>query len=55
MKILHAPENIAGQPTVISRTQRAFGIKSDLLIFNKSPFDYKYDCVIGAVGQNKSI
>ena len=43
MKILHAPENIAGQPIIISRALREHGLKSDLLVFNKSPFDYEYD------------
>ncbi|NKQ38611.1 MAG: glycosyltransferase [Methanosarcinales archaeon] len=43
MKILHAPEIIAGQSTLISRAQRDLGLKSDVLVFNEHPFNYKYD------------
>lgn len=43
MKILHAPENIAGQVSIISRAQRALGVKSDVLVFNQNIFNYECD------------
>lgn len=43
MRVIHAPENIAGQPATISRAQRKIGIKSDVLVFDKSRFDYECD------------
>lgn len=43
MRILHAPANIAGQATEISRAQRKLGYKSDVLIFNQNKFGYKCD------------
>jgi len=42
LKILHGPENVAGQATAISRSQRKLGYKSDVLIFQQS--HYKYEC-----------
>lgn len=44
MKILHAPSNVAGQLTVISRAQRRLGYVSDVMIFNQN--DFKYACDI---------
>lgn len=43
MKVLHAPFNIAGQATLISRAQRSLGIESDVLIFDDNAFHYEYD------------
>ena len=43
MKILHAPDNICGQASVISRAQRALGVKSDVLVFNQNVRNYECD------------
>lgn len=43
MKILHAPVNIAGQATEISRAQRKIGHKSDVMVFNQNKFSYECD------------
>lgn len=43
MKILHAPENIAGQASIISRGERLSGITSDVLVFNQTIFEYECD------------
>ncbi|MCL0075567.1 glycosyltransferase [Dehalococcoidia bacterium] len=42
MRILHVHE-VAGQASLISRAQRDLGVKSDVLVFNEHPFNYKYD------------
>lgn len=42
-KILHAPIDVAGQAGVVSRAQRQLGFESDLLVFDPSRFDYKFD------------
>lgn len=43
MKVLHAPENIAGQASIIAEAQRALGVESDVLVFNQNVFNYKCD------------
>lgn len=43
MRILHAPYNIAGQATMISRAQRELGYKSDILTFVRHNFLYDDD------------
>jgi len=43
MRVLHAPANIAGQATTISRAQRELGIKSDVLVFNQNVFAFDVD------------
>jgi len=43
MRVLHAPEEIAGQLILIARAQRALGVKSDVLVFRKHPFGYECD------------
>ena len=44
MKVLHAPENPAGQASIIAKAQRALGVESDVLVFNQNVFNY--DCNI---------
>jgi len=43
MRVLHAPANMAGQATIISKKLRELGIKSDVLVFNRHPFEYEHD------------
>jgi glycosyltransferase involved in cell wall biosynthesis len=43
MKVLHAPANVAGQASIISRAERSQGIKSDVLIFNQDYLEYECD------------
>lgn len=43
MRILHAPGNIAGQASIISRAQRKLGVKSDVLVFSQNAFNYECD------------
>lgn len=41
MRVLHAPENIAGQATIISESLQNLGVESEVLFFDKHPFSYK--------------
>jgi len=43
MKILHAPVNIAGQLTEISRAQRLLGYQSNVLVFDQEYLNYEAD------------
>ena len=43
MRVIHAPENIAGQSVTISRAQRKLGLTSDVLVFMDSQFNYEHD------------
>jgi uncharacterized repeat protein (TIGR04076 family) len=35
MEVLHAPENIGGQASIITKAQRGLGVESDVLIFDQ--------------------
>lgn len=54
MKILHAPYNVAGQPSVISRAQRKLGHESDVLVFHTTKYKYPHDYNIG-FGERKVV
>lgn len=43
MKVLHAPENIGGQASIIAKAQRELGIESDVLVFNQNYINYECD------------
>jgi len=43
MRVLHAPENIAGQATIIADAQRRLGITSKVLVFQPSVYNFDYD------------
>lgn len=43
MRVIHAPENIAGQSLTISRAQRKLGLISDVLVLMGSQYNYDYD------------
>jgi hypothetical protein len=43
MKVLHAPKNVAGQASTISRAQRELGVQSDVLVFDRNRFNYEFD------------
>ncbi|MFA5029975.1 MAG: hypothetical protein WC495_00080 [Patescibacteria group bacterium] len=43
MRILHAPFNIAGQASIISRAQRKLGHQSDVMILNENNYKYEFD------------
>jgi len=43
MRVLHLPVNIAGVSTVISRSIRKLGHKSDVCVWNSTAFDFKAD------------
>ncbi|OGM11202.1 hypothetical protein A2Z22_01815 [Candidatus Woesebacteria bacterium RBG_16_34_12] len=43
MKVLHAPENIAGQASMIAKAQRELGIEADVLVFNQKKYNYYCD------------
>jgi glycosyltransferase involved in cell wall biosynthesis len=45
MKVLHAPKNVAGQATMISRAQRRRGVRSDVLVFDQNKYNFEYDFV----------
>lgn len=53
MKILHAPFNIAGQASIISRAQRQIGHQSDVLIFYDNNFGYENDFDLKTKTTNK--
>ncbi len=46
MKILHAPFNIAGQASIISRAQRKLGIQSDVMVFSQTYLEYENDIIL---------
>ena len=43
MKVLHAPTNIAGQASILSRSERALGHVSDVLVFDQYVYNYPCD------------
>lgn len=43
MRILHAPKNIAGQASTLSRSQRQLGVTSDIFVFNENNYCYPSD------------
>ena len=45
-RVLHAPINIAGQASMISKGQRELGIKSDVLCHNSNVLNYPCDFVL---------
>lgn len=53
MKVLHAPENIAGQASMIAKAQRELGVEADVLVFNQK--EYNYHCDINLSLSEKKI
>ncbi len=53
MRVLHTPENIAGQASIIAKAQREYGIVADVLVFNQNKFNY--NCDIDLSGKSKGI
>jgi glycosyltransferase involved in cell wall biosynthesis len=43
MKVLHAPENLAGQASMIAMAQKELGIESDVLVFDQNYLNYECD------------
>lgn len=52
MKVLHAPENIAGQASIIAEAQRRLGLKSNVLVFQPSVYKFKYDYSLDLQSKN---
>ncbi len=52
MKILHAPENIAGQASIIALAQRELGAKADVLVFNQNAYNYYCDINLSLSGKS---
>jgi len=52
MRVLHAPENIAGQATIIAEAQRRHGITSKVLVFQPSVYKFKYDYSLNLQSKN---
>jgi glycosyltransferase involved in cell wall biosynthesis len=55
MRILHAPKNVAGQASIISRAQRKLGHTSDVLVFNQNRFNFECDMNIDLDGHPSPI
>lgn len=55
MKVLHAPENIGGQASIIAKAQRGLGIESDVLIFDQSYLNYECDINLSLAEKPKAI
>lgn len=53
MKVLHAPENIAGQASILAKAQRELGIKADVLVFDQNKFNYEYTINLSLSGRTK--
>jgi hypothetical protein len=51
MKVLHAPENIAGQASMIAKAQRELGIEADVLVFNQKEYNYYCDINLSLSGK----
>ena len=47
MRVLHAPVNVGNQPWILSRHERAFGVKSDLVLNYNTWINYNADRVLG--------
>ncbi len=54
MRILHAPENIAGQASILAQAQRELGSEADVLIFNQNKFNYNCDINLSLSGKTKA-
>ncbi len=52
MRILHAPENIAGQASIVAKAQRELGAEADVLIFNQNKFNYYCDINLSLNGKS---
>jgi glycosyltransferase involved in cell wall biosynthesis len=52
MRVLHAPENIAGQASIIAEAQRRLGITSEVLVFQPSLYDFKHDYSLNLESKN---
>lgn len=55
MRVLHAPENIAGQASILAKAQRELGIKADVLVFNQNKFNYENTINLSLSGKTKII
>jgi glycosyltransferase involved in cell wall biosynthesis len=53
MRVLHAPENIAGQASILAKAQRELGIKADVLVFNQKKYNYEYTINLSLAGKTK--
>lgn len=53
MRILHAPHNIAGQPNILSKTERLLGVKSNVLVYDKLCFNYECDINLNLAKRSK--
>lgn len=52
MRILHAPKNIAGQASIISRAQRRLGHQSDVLVYYQNYYNYESDINLNLEGKS---
>jgi glycosyltransferase involved in cell wall biosynthesis len=50
MRVLHAPVNVGNQPWVLSRAERAHGVRSDLIVSYSTWLGYPADKVLGRPG-----
>ncbi len=55
MKILHAPDNIAGQASIVAKAQRELGVEADVLIFDQNKFNYYCDMNLSLSGKPRII
>lgn len=53
MKVLHAPENIAGQASILAKAQRELGVEADVLVFNQNKFNYESTINLSLSGKTK--
>jgi len=51
MRVLHGPVNVGNQPWVLSRHERALGVKSDLVVNYNTWLQYPVDRCLSSVGE----
>lgn len=54
MKVLHAPENIAGQAAILAKAQRNLGIEADVLVFKENTAGYPCDINLSISGKSQA-
>ena len=54
-RILHAPWNIGGNPSGLSRAERELGFRSDVAVLEQHPYGYEADIDLGIGGADTSV
>jgi glycosyltransferase involved in cell wall biosynthesis len=55
LRILHCPDNVAGNPQCLARTERELGLQSLAVAFTQNSLGYKTDEVLWSPGESKIV